>query len=120
MRFELVDLFDPATIRASVGTVFNVPVGHIEMPALRSLIASHADMNVYGTSAKAALPVDKAALQTPALIMLGNETRGLSKPLAALCDSMIGIEMSGLASSLNVGAAAAIIMHELRRQSTGR
>jgi len=52
----------------------------------------------------------------PCAIAVGNETEGASGSLAALADEVIMIPMMGLTESLNVGAAAAVILYEAQRQ----
>ncbi len=52
----------------------------------------------------------------PCAIAVGNETEGASGSLATLADEVIMIPMMGLTESLNVGAAAAVILYEAQRQ----
>jgi TrmH family RNA methyltransferase len=52
----------------------------------------------------------------PTLLLIGNETWGLSKAAQALCDTMTRIPMHGSASSLNMACAASIMLYEINRQ----
>jgi len=65
-----------------------------------------------------AYSVSVAAMQPrfPAALVLGGETRGISSDVLALTDQAIIIPMLGMANSLNVATAAAIVLHELVRR----
>ena len=60
--------------------------------------------------------VGEFSFQFPCHIVLGNERHGISKSLLETADTTIAIPMAGHKQSLNVGAAAAIVFFELRRQ----
>jgi tRNA G18 (ribose-2'-O)-methylase SpoU len=55
-------------------------------------------------------------LSGPALIVIGNETRGMSAAWVAACDEMVRIPIGGAASSLNAAAAATVLLYEAARQ----
>lgn len=67
-----------------------------------------ADMN--GT------PMTQARLSGPVALVMGGEGRGLSPTLRKHCDAIVSIPLAGQLESLNVSVAAALIMHEKRRQ----
>ncbi|MFM9797434.1 TrmH family RNA methyltransferase, partial [Streptomyces turgidiscabies] len=50
------------------------------------------------------------------LLLIGNETAGLSSAWRELCDQVISIPMTGSASSLNASNAASVVLYEARRQ----
>jgi tRNA G18 (ribose-2'-O)-methylase SpoU len=52
----------------------------------------------------------------PIVLMIGEERRGLSPALRAMCDRMVSLPMTGRADSLNVGVAAGVAMYELVRR----
>lgn len=62
--------------------------------------------------------VDLAALRPtfPAMLVLGGESAGMSRSVIASADQMIAIQMLGMANSLNVATAGAIVLHELTRR----
>lgn len=62
--------------------------------------------------------VSLAAMQPryPAALVLGNERSGVSQEVLACADQAIAIAMLGMANSLNVATAGAIVLHELVRQ----
>jgi TrmH family RNA methyltransferase len=112
------DLFNPNVIRASVGTVFSVPVaaGTAEEVAawLRErglrIMASRVDAD--------RLHVD-ADLRGGLAIVLGSEASGLSDAWRAPDVEAIRLPMAGAADSLNVSAAAAVLLYEAWRQRRG-
>jgi tRNA G18 (ribose-2'-O)-methylase SpoU len=53
------------------------------------------------------------ALEGDTLLILGNEVRGISKPLRDLCDTLIEIPMQSKKESLNVSVAAGIALYAL-------
>jgi len=115
------DLYDPETIRASTGSFFSMPAtrlpSHKELlPWLEQMKASHPSLQVIGTSAKAAAPINAHDFRVPTVLVAGNETHGISESYRALCDAMVTIPMSGSASSLNLAIATSIILYEVDRQ----
>ena len=116
-----VDLYDPHTIRASVGTIFSIPVGVADSRAevlswLANLREQYPNLLVVGTSAKAVDSIEECDFKLPSVIIMGNETRGMSGFLRNTCDLLAKIEIKGSAGSLNVATAAAIALHELSRK----
>ncbi|MDR0896251.1 MAG: RNA methyltransferase [Oscillospiraceae bacterium] len=111
------DLFDPQTVRASIGTLFTLPCACIEGPeALIAFRAQNPGIRLIGTSAKGEMPIDQVDLTAPTLLLMGNETSGLSRGYKALCDVLATIPIQGAASSLNLASAASICLYEAARQ----
>lgn len=115
-----VDIFDPQTIRASIGTVFNRPVVHAEGPALDNWIsdarARHPNLALVTTSGVRGESLDSYVASQPSILVVGNETHGVSKHLRESADVELTIPMRGYASSLNVAAASAILLYALARR----
>lgn len=116
-----VDLYAPRTVRASMGSFFALPV--IRLDSLDTLAAwmnnvreKLGALQMVGSSAHADRTVFEHPLIGPTLLVLGNEAEGMSHRLAEMCDVNVKIPMSGSASSLNVAAAAAILLYEVGRQ----
>ena len=119
------DVYDPQTVRAATGALFSIPVVHADGLAsverwLDSTRATLPGLRVIGTSAGATTPLDQVELTGPLLLVLGNETRGLGSGWRALCDEVALIPMRPGASSLNVAAAAGILVYEASRQRRAR
>jgi tRNA G18 (ribose-2'-O)-methylase SpoU len=116
-----VDLYDPKTIRASMGSFFNLPT--IRMSSsndiqewIRYLRMSNGNVQVVGTSARRSKELYFCDFSKPTILLIGNETDGLSYKYKEMSDIMINIPISGSASSLNVASATSIILYEINRQ----
>jgi tRNA G18 (ribose-2'-O)-methylase SpoU len=112
-------LYDPRTIRASVGSLFALPV--VPAPNQGALVdwldgwrAAAPRLTVYATDETGEVRLDgRGRLTRPALVLLGSERRGLSRALRDLADATVAIPMAGSASSLNVAVAHGIVLHHL-------
>ena len=69
-----------------------------------------------GTDESAPIELSDSNLAGPTVLLLGNETHGLSHAYRQLCDEMVSIPMVGSATSLNVSVAASIVLYEALRQ----
>jgi TrmH family RNA methyltransferase len=115
-----VDIYDPQTIRSSLGSIFSIPVIKSEPSELFSWLSdiknSDIDLQIIGTSAKAERIISDENLTKPTALLLGNETEGLCANYKNKCDGLIKIPIYGSATSLNVGCAASICLYEIDRQ----
>jgi TrmH family RNA methyltransferase len=115
------DLYDPETIRGTTGSFFCLPSvrlpSHKEfVPWLDGLRQRISGLRVVGTSAKAKFSILEQDFTLPTILLVGNETNGLSDAYQALSDSMVTIPQVGSATSLNVACAASILLYEAARQ----
>ena len=111
------DLFNPNTIRASLGTVFTVPL--CAAPAaevIRWLREQH--VAIVAARVDGAVDYTRADLTGPAAIVLGSETAGLTDVWTGADIQAVKLPMHGHADSLNVSATAAILFYEAVRQRT--
>lgn len=109
---------DSLVIKASAGTLFKARLLFCEdLPAaLRH--AQERGFQVYGLSASG-VPLNQSFLGSSHIMVLGNETEGLSAPVASLCDGHISIPMRNRVESLNVAVTAGILaFHPLFTQQT--
>lgn len=112
------DFYDPQCIRASIGAVFHLPFcgfGSAE-DALTFIRSLPAKMQIVGTSAHGTAALHEADLSVPTLLIVGNETFGMSRAWKEACDLQLRIPIYGAASSLNLGSAASICLYEIARQ----
>ncbi|MEN9935695.1 MAG: hypothetical protein RLZZ387_2274 [Chloroflexota bacterium] len=119
------DLYDPETIRASTGSIFALPAvrlpSHAELlPWLEALRAAHPQLQVVATDEKGERDVDQHDFTHPTVLLMGNETWGLSAAYRQLADAAVRIPIGGDASSLNVAVAASILLYEVGRQRRRR
>jgi RNA methyltransferase, TrmH family len=109
------DPFNPNVIRASAGTVFGVPIAVASRPDALGWLR---DRRVRLVAAR----VDATQLHTDAdltgwlAIVLGSEAEGLTDAWRSADVESVRLPMLGLADSLNVSVAAAILLYEARRQ----
>ncbi|GAB7045552.1 TrmH family RNA methyltransferase [Catenuloplanes indicus JCM 9534] len=115
------DVYDPKAVRASTGSLFALPV--VRMPTHQDVLswvadvrAAGAGVRVVGTDEHGPLDVAGYDFTQPTLLVIGNETTGLSAGWRAACDRLVRIPMSGSASSLNAAAAATVALYESARQ----
>jgi len=110
-------LFDPRTVRASVGSLFSVPAIAVGGPAdVAVWLAGWRErtaVTVYATDEAGDTVIGEEPLARPALLLLGSERTGLARGLRDLADVTLRIAMAGSASSLNVAIAHGIALHAL-------
>ena len=108
------DLYNPKTVRASMGAVFRCPVWICTPERLRALL-SVSGLALYGAALREDTVDARRADYTRAAVAIGSESRGLSPELLALCDQTLKIPMSEHCESLNAAAAAAVLLWEMAR-----
>lgn len=118
-----VDPYDPEVLQASMGSFFRVPVRQVESneemdTLLGELRKKYPALQLIGTTSHREKPVYRQPLTGPVMILLGNETLGLSRRYKEMADVLCSIPMADTssASSLNVGCAASILLYEAARQ----
>jgi tRNA G18 (ribose-2'-O)-methylase SpoU len=115
------DPYDPRCVRASTGSVFAVPV--VRVPSYRDLVdridATAPRPLVVGTDERGAVDVRDVDLTGPVLLVVGNETGGMSAAWRERCDVVVGIPMAGTASSLNAATAGSVLLYEAMRRRHG-
>lgn len=119
------DLYDPRTLRASAGTFFNVPTVQIHDPAdlvswLETVRRTLPELQIVGTSERDGAPVSACDFTRPTLLVIGNETTGMSRRNLELCDKIVSIPTVGATQSLNMACAGTVVLYEIQRQRTGR
>lgn len=113
---KTADIYNEKVLRGAMGSVFHLPIlqtGDLEKTVL---FLKEQGTRMIGTSlqGKTSLDTSKAA-QTSVGIVLGNESKGMSKKLEAMCDDLYKLPMYGHAESLNVSVAAGILMYDIAR-----
>ncbi|HMM12034.1 MAG TPA: RNA methyltransferase [Bacteroidales bacterium] len=109
------DLFNPNTIRSSVGCIFTVPVRACSSQQALTWLGEH-QIVIFATTLEASENYLNADYTVPTAIVLGTEADGLSPFWIKHAHHRIKIPMSGVADSLNVSTAAAIVTFEAIRQ----
>ena len=107
------DPFAPETIRATMGSVFAVPLVKMERDAFAEFAKSWPG-DVIGTHVSARNDFRSAHYRGPELIVMGSEGPGLSDAALALCTMKVKIPMSGQLDSLNLAIATALTLYQVR------
>lgn len=118
-----VDLYDTDVVVSAMGSFFNLPVirisdNNVLFEYIEKLKGRYPDFMTIGTTAHKEAPIYSADLTSPLMLMMGNETMGLSRTFKEYCDRLCTIPMSekSYATSFNVSCAASILMYEITRQ----
>lgn len=112
------DVYDPKAVRASTGSLFAVPAVRVPSPGevMGWVRAAGQPIVLVGTDEKGECDVFDFDFTQPVLLLIGNETSGLSSAWRELCDHTVSIPMTGSASSLNAANAATAVLYEVSRQ----
>ena len=109
------DLFNPNAIRASLGTIFSVPIASATTGATIDWLLGHG-IAIVVARVDGAVPYTAVDFRGPVAIVLGSEAHGLAGAWSGPAIEAVSLPMLGIADSLNVSAAAAILLYEARRQ----
>jgi TrmH family RNA methyltransferase len=112
------DAFIPKVIRATAGSIFNVPLALATSNELMAWRLRHS-VKIAVTAIDAPLSVFDADLAGPLVFIFGNEARGVRKTLRDSADLILNIPLYGKAESLNVASSAAICLYEAVRRRRG-
>lgn len=105
-----------AVAKASAGAVEHLPVARVANLAAWLARARDAGAWIYGAEAGAPVAHTQTDLTGKVVLVLGSEGSGLRRLVADSCDALISIPASGRVGSLNVSAAAAVLLFEAMRQ----
>jgi RNA methyltransferase, TrmH family len=109
------DLFNPNAIRASLGTMFAVPVAAAPSAQVRAWLARHG-IAILAARVGGAATWTEVDLAGPVAIVLGSEAEGLTDAWTGGDVTAVSLPMLGVADSLNVSITAAVLLYEARRQ----
>jgi TrmH family RNA methyltransferase len=111
----VTDLYNPNTIRASLGTVFTLPIAVERSEAVLAWLRER-EITVMAARVDGAVDYDRADFTPPTAIVLGSEARGLSPAWSGDDVTAIRLPMRGAADSLNLSTTAAVLFYEAQRQ----
>lgn len=115
-----VDIFNPKTIRSTMGSVYRVPFLYVESLTELLLEMKEKAIAIYAAHLKGKNYDDGFSFRTGCAFLIGNEGKGLSGETAAAADFYLKIPMEGKVESLNAAIAAALLSYEVHRQRKGR
>ncbi len=114
-----VDMYDPQTIRSSLGGVFATSIFKINsykefVDFYENFKKNQKDLQIIGTSAKAKEYIQDIDYNKPTIVLIGNETIGLSRNYKEISNKLVKIPMSSKSvSSLNIACATSIIISQI-------
>lgn len=116
MTDQTVDIFNPKTIRATMGSIYRVPFVYIS--DMKETIARlHADgVHTYAAHLQGSNYYDSFSFKEPTAFIIGNEGNGLRKETAEMAEYYLKIPMEGQVESLNAAMATGLLMYEAHRQ----
>lgn len=108
------DLYNPKTVRATMGVLFRRDVYRCTARELRALLEK-SGIPLYGAALRSDTLDAREADYSRAAVAIGSEGRGLSEEVLSLCSRTVKIPMSERCESLNAAAAAAVLLWEMYR-----
>ena len=114
---QSVDAYNAKTVRASVGSIFHVPVAMAADTEAAVAAAHHAGLLVLAADGAGEVDLFEAdqLLERRTAWLFGSEAHGLSSELSALADHRVRIPIHGRAESLNLATAAVLCLYASAR-----
>ncbi len=113
---DCVDIYNPKTIRSTMGSLFRVPFYYAEDIVKETGRLREAGIRVYAAHLDGEISYEEADYACPTAFLIGNEGNGLQDEVAACADVYVRIPMKGRVESLNAAVAASVLMFEAARQ----
>lgn len=116
MTKDTVDIYNPKTIRATMGSIYRMPFLYVD--SLGEVIGKLQEkgISVYAAHLKGNEYYDNFDFKKGTAFLIGNEGNGLKKETADLADAYLKIPMEGKVESLNAAIATSLLMYETYRQ----
>lgn len=109
------DIYNPNVVRASVGTLFTIPVVEAEGGATLFWLRERG-IRIIASTPHAPQEYTQLDCRGPIAILVGTEQYGLTEGWLQAADHQVHIPMRGQADSLNVAMAATLLLYEVDRQ----
>ena len=109
-----VELYHPSVIRSSMGTLFWKPIVQTSFEQFVQWARS-GNYQLIGTSAHADVDYHALTPQSPWILVLGNEQKGLLPEQVRACNVTVSLPMKGRVSSLNLSVAAGVLLYQFCR-----
>lgn len=116
MSSDTVDIYNPKTVRSTMGSIFRVPFVYTDDLEGAIGILKNNGVTCYAAHLKGEKSCYEHDYTKPTAFFIGNEGNGLSDRIAGLSDKYIKIPMEGKLESLNAAVSTAILIYETKRQ----
>ena len=113
---ESVDIYNPKTIRSTMGSIYRVPVLYVEDLLELLKVFREKGITSYAAHLDGKNSYDRENYQSGTAILIGNEGNGLRDEISNATDVWVRIPMEGKVESLNAAIAASVLMFEAYRQ----
>lgn len=116
MNKTTADLFNPKTIRSTMGSIYRIPYLIAEDLPKTILELKQKGVSLYAAHLKGSCAYDEKDYRGACGFLIGNEGNGLTDEIANLADEYIKIPMEGQVESLNAAISASLLLYECHRQ----
>lgn len=108
------DAYARETVRATMGSIFNVPLVRMTLEECLPWAARWAG-DIVGTHLNATEDFRVRGYRAPTLLLMGSEGPGLTADLSAVCTRLVKIPMAGRLDSLNLAVATGLMLYEIAK-----
>lgn len=115
MSNQTVDIYNPKTIRSTMGSLYRVPFLYSKDLKATVKKLQENEVSVYAAHLRGEAFYHEISYAQSSAFLIGNEGRGLSDELSECADTLIRIPMEGQLESLNAAVAAALLMYEAKK-----
>lgn len=116
MSRQTVDLFNPKTIRATMGSVYRVPFLYVDSLTETIALLHKKGIHTYAAHLAGKEYYSSFSFREGTAFLIGNEGNGLQKETADAAEHYLKIPMEGRVESLNAAIATSLLMYEAHRQ----
>ena len=116
MSRDTVDIYNPKTIRSTMGSLFRVPFIIADDICKTVCRLKDDGVKIYAARLDGSNEYYRENYCGPCAVLIGNEGNGLTDKLSSYADKYIRIPMEGRLESLNAAVSASVIMYEAARQ----
>lgn len=116
MSRNTVDIYNPKTIRSTMGSIYRVPFFYADSMAGTIGMLQKKGIRVYAAHLQGQAYYSSFSFAGGTAFLIGNEGNGLRRETADLADSYLKIPMEGQVESLNAAIAASLLVYEAHRQ----
>ena len=110
-----VDIYNPKTIRSTMGSLYRVPFLYVEDLGAAITILQQSGIRVYAAHLEGKQYFDELSYEGGSAFLIGNEGNGLRRETADMADTYLKIPMEGKLESLNAAVAAALLLYQAAR-----